>query len=300
MKSVCYNLNESDLQKESYKLASAVMAYLILGGFEIEPNIAIYEKASQSSHLEVLEELKAFRVADNIAPQHYVNIALGRESEVPKSDLDKIKSQLNGESELSQQEDFTKLLNTWKYQYLFLLKATHLWRLKDTDLEKAKSFIHWMMNEAYFSSVSFIFTLLFLAPTRMPKMIKNINSSDYKRLISGIKNASWDCTYVKHWQSTLAKTPPSTIQFLCSNDKIVRKLSRLLFANQDQSSEQTLLENFQETWGEFPGKKLYELYAIARLEVANNREHRKSHIKGFLSKIDQMILSLENELKNQK
>jgi hypothetical protein len=69
-------LNESKSQKESYKIVSATMAYFILGGFAIEPNIAIYEKASKSSHLCALAKLKAIRIADNITPQQFVRPVL--------------------------------------------------------------------------------------------------------------------------------------------------------------------------------------------------------------------------------
>ncbi len=47
-----YDLRESEGQREVYKLSAAVMAFFILGGFSIEPNMAVYTyPKSQDSYL---------------------------------------------------------------------------------------------------------------------------------------------------------------------------------------------------------------------------------------------------------
>ena len=54
---------------ESKRLVAAIMCFLILGGFELEPFLAVYEQAATTGQEAGVKALKAFRIADNIHPQ---------------------------------------------------------------------------------------------------------------------------------------------------------------------------------------------------------------------------------------
>lgn len=292
-----YDLKESEGQREVFKLAAASMAYFLLGGFTIEPNIAIYEKASKSSHDSAVEELRYFRIADHINPQCYVDIALGRMDQIPKEEIEKATNSIPQEVRASNENDFTRTLDTWKYSYVFLLKVAVLWKEERPGIEKAEKFIEWMANEIYFSNVLSVFSLLLLAPNRLSKMIKGINSSDMQKLSEGIKNAAWDCTYLKYWLNLINNTSSNVICFLCSNDKVMKKIALSMLAGDIKTGDETLLEQFKEFWGEKDGSNINDKYKEQREIVSKDQEKRKSSVKDRLTKVNDMIEKLENELR---
>jgi len=291
-----YVINGSADHIVAYKLASAAMAYFILSGFKIEPNISIYEKASKTSHDDALEILKNFRVADHIHPQCYVDIALGRIEKIPDEEIEKAVNLVSTETKVSNNSDFTKRLNEWKYSYLFILKAVELWKTVGTDLQKAEKYIEWMANDIYFSNVSSIFSLILLAPNRMSRMVKGINSNNVQKLSEGIKNAAWDCTYIRHWLKLINNSPSDNICFLCSNDNAMKKIALSLYPKDNKTEEETLLEHFTEYWGDKDGLKLYKKYKTERDSVSKNEEVRKNNVKNRLEKVDEMIEKLEVSL----
>lgn len=291
-----YGSRESEVQGERFNFVAATMAYFILGGFIIEPNIAIYEKALKLTHADALEELKYFRIADHINPHCYVDIALGRAHQIPQDKIDEAANSLSPETKASNESDFTKILNHWKYSYLFLLKVVDLWKSGGADVQKAEKFISWMADDSYFSDVSSIFSLLFLAPNRLPKMVKGINSESTQKLSEGIKNAAWDCTYVKHWLRLIKSTSSDTICFLCSHDKVMKKIALSLLPNDQMTGDETLLAEFKEYWGEKDGGQIFNQYKEKREFASKDKEKRQTSVKKRLEGINEMIKNLESKL----
>jgi hypothetical protein len=63
-------------------IGAALMAFLQCSNITIEPNIALYENAFGAN-----EELSLFRRADEVDPNIYTDIALGRKNSMPPDSL---------------------------------------------------------------------------------------------------------------------------------------------------------------------------------------------------------------------
>lgn len=282
------------------QLAAAVMVFFLLGDFWIEPNISLYEKAWRNSHEHAKYELENFRIADHIHPQHYADLALGKIDNISPKAIDQAKknSILSSvkNNDAIEEVNFKKTLTHWKTSYLFLLKATELWRGPNDDFKKAKSLIDWMVNDAFFSGVSSVFSLLLFSPSSPRKMLKGIGSNNKNKLYSGLQNAAWDCVYVKHWINLATHSETDTIWFLCSNDKALKQVASALLHRQGEDMNFKLVQHMKETWGEEKGQKLFNYYNEQVSTLDNSSHVRKQLVKDRMNNIDNMISSLENKL----
>lgn len=287
--------NESESRKVD-QLAAAVMAFFLLSDFLLEPNIALYEKAWRKSHQHAASELKSFRIADHIHPQHYVNLALGRNENIPKDAINEAKCSAASKLDVVKEANFKKVLNHWKTSYLFLLKVTELWRSTGTDLKKAKALIDWMKDDAFFSAVSSVFGILLLSPSRPGRMLKGIGSKNATKLQSGLQNAAWDCVYVKHWVNQASRSTSDIIWFLCSNDKVLKQVGAALLHRQGEDSGAKVTLQLEEAWGKKKGGELYAHYRMQTESMNHASPARKQLVSQRVDNIDGMISHLENKL----
>jgi len=178
------------------RLSCAIMCFFILSDFQLEPNIAIYEKASRTYHRNAQDELFYFRVADHIHPRLYASLALGRINKLPNHTIEHAKNLVRRMQDDHIEKNFSKTLNSWKMNYLFVLKAAMIWKSDVHGLKRAQKFLEWMVQESFFNAVASIFILLFLSPSRLSKMIRGINSESRKKFSNGLRNCAWDLTYI--------------------------------------------------------------------------------------------------------
>jgi len=287
--------NEAESRKVD-QLAAAVMAFFLLGDFLLEPNIALYEKAWCNSHQHVISELQSFRIADQIHPQHYVNLALGRKENIPSHALEEAKDNAASKLGVAEEANFKEVLTHWKTSYLFLLKTTELWRSPGTDFEKARALIDWMKDEAFFSAVSSVFGILLLSPSRPSKMLRGIGSENASKLHSGLQNSAWDCVYVKHWVNRASQSTSDIIWFLCSNDTVLKQVGAVLLQRQGEDSSTKLTLQMEEVWGKKKGRKLYDHYHMQTKSMNHDSPARKQLVIERVANVDNMISDLEIKL----
>jgi hypothetical protein len=284
--------NESE-QSKGYILAAATMAYLMAADFLIEPSISIYEKASKSSHDSAVEELYYFRVADNIHITEWINIALKRKRQIATDELE-IAKQHASKINRGHENNYAKILNPWKVNYYFILKAAQLWKSNDDDVEAAEDFISWMAEDSFFNAVSTVFTLIFFSPNRFSKMIKGINSISSQSLHDGLKNAAWDLAYITQWGKYCLNADQDCLWLLCSNDHALREIATWYLA--DGSLQDPLYSLLEQFWGNKKAKRIINTYNNIVSKVDRDKRKRNLALSDRFRSVDISICELEHVL----
>jgi hypothetical protein len=270
---------------ENERMACVLMYFFILSGIPVEPNIALYERAQKSSHQQALDELEFFRKADNVEPDIYAEIALGK------------RNNLQGASKIQRppivnkvpDEEFTKELKHWKLNYLYLMKVADLERTNGlSGQEKMKAFIQWMHEEMLLNNVVTHFVSMYFSPTRESGMLKGIGSDNPEKLKAGLHNAAWDLTYLRTWQQNYRKNEPHDIWLFSTRDKALHKLAKYFFI-----AELDML--FTPYWDAERATDLCSFYkTIAdQVQAANDRESRHKEVQ---ENLDALITEYEQRL----
>lgn len=270
---------------ENEKLACALMYFFILSGIPVEPNIALYERAQKSSHQQALDELEFFRMADNVEPDIYAQIALGQRNNLQGATRIQRPPIVNKVPE----EEFSKKLNHWKLNYLYLMKVAELERTNGlSGQEKMKAFIKWMHEETLLNNVVTHFVSMYFSPTRESGMLKGIGSEDTEKLKAGLHNAAWDLTYLRTWQQNYRKNEPHDIWLFSTRDKALHKLAKHFFIAE-------LDALFTPYWDAKKASDLCNYYkTIAdQVHAENDRELRQKALK---ENLDSLIAEYEKKL----
>lgn len=255
------------------KLCSAIMCFAILAKIEIEPNIGIHEYADSNGDAEAWRDLCILRHADNVDFHLYHSIFKGLADSLP------ITAQFPNSELPPQEHSFTKRLRFFSFSYAFLLQIASLEKAPIPPADKMLRYLDWMYNEYLFGAPAVLFGNIFLSPSRQKRMIKNINSADRLERLAGVRNASWDLTYIQQWLSYLKKQQEAAqIWIACSNDRIVTKIARLSIATDDARDDviqSRIREMMAECWGATDGGKIYGHYRRLASQVESpNRPNR--------------------------
>jgi hypothetical protein len=280
---------EDESLAKAYSLSSAVMAFLIIGGFEIEPRIAIDEQLSSSAHSQTKSALHLSLVANNIRVKEWIDIALGRRKVISSSEIDYSEAMV-ASANYGNDEANSRVIDTWKTNYYFVLKAVEIWKSSNNNLNNACKYIHWMKEEWLFSHGPTIFAMIFFSPNRYPKMIKNIDSHSKQKLIHGIQNAAWDLTFIRGWSNSYQSSNLNRLWLLCSNDTALRSITKMLYEDSEQS-ENPILEQLQKYWPVSDAQRIFDIYNQARSDNSNDKRQEK--VKDRINKRDNSIVDIE-------
>ncbi len=286
---------EEENQSKAYILSSAIMAFLIIGRFEIEDRIAIQEQLISSAHSQAESALCQFQVANNIRVREWIDIALGRKKNISSSEIDDSKARVAGENHENDKAYFSRLISDWKANYCFVLKAAEIWKSSSNNVNNACNFIHWMKEEWLFAHSPTIFAMILFSPNRYPKMIKGINSPSEQKLIQGLQNAAWDLTYIRKWSNYYQSSDLDRLWLLCSNDIALRSITKKIFEGSEQS-ENPVLEQLQEYWSDSDAQKIFDVYMQASAEITNDKDKRQQKLKEGTESIDNFITDLETKV----
>jgi hypothetical protein len=278
----------------SAKIAAAAAAFCILADIRIEPSIALYEYASKAGANASKEELAIFRIADNIAPRHYVDIALGRANRLPQYEID-AKSNLRLKSPSDDSADFSMRLRYWKLHYFQVLKIAALARSCESQQRVASEFIKWQLDEAFFDSVASMYCLAAISH-RPPKggMIDAIRSKNTDKFMSGLRRATWDIFVVDHFGRLSARADQQWA--LWSLDKALVEVARWTLIESTRDAQEQLGRYFRRLWGDQDGGHIAGAYAEAKAAIAQRGARRQNELNAVFSAIDLSIANLEGEL----
>lgn len=268
-----------------YRLAAAIIAFAQCSNILIEPNIALYEFAMTAGNNEANKELKLFRIADNIHPQNWTDLALGR------SNMLVYESPQLPDEYLNQKVDFTMPLKSWRRNYVLVLKIAELELKGDVPKNNIFKIIKWMYEDFLFGARALELANYYFTPG-MPrkKLLKNLRSSDRQKALKGIKNATWDLTLLSEWFNRIEENRHNNIiSLLCSFDKKMRELALIsITSSQDKLDKSEIyFQHFKMFWQEDTARKISIMYE----DYIENLNHssRKLNEYNYGSKIEKFI-----------
>lgn len=271
---------------ESIKLVAALMAFLQCADVFIEPNIALYEYASTNGSFTANEELRLFRIADNIYPKIYTDIALNRKN------ILKMKSGINSQAEAVY--NLENQLRSWNFNYTIVLKLALIELEAIEQHQKMAKFMKWMFEKFYFGAPATLFANCYFA--NKAKM-KGLKSLDRKRALASLKNMTWDLTFLTEWAKKVERQKETnTIWLLCSRDKTLMRIASCLMMARyvENALEEKAKNNFIENWGNRIGVELYGTY-LQYKQTCNDKSRVAN--KGFPSQyFEEIRLKFEREL----
>jgi hypothetical protein len=248
------SLGKSCIASHEHRLAAATLAFCQCCDILIEPNIALYELAANQGNQAAHEEETAFRIVDNTAPQLWVDIALGRVTQL----------NLLSQSETGRKNaeiDYCTPLKVWRRFYVLALKVAALSLQSGPAHILLERLFEWMHAEYLFLAPGTIMALCYFAPNSPKKgLLKQIRSADRDNALSGIKNATWDLTLVSEWIKMVHRQRESnTLALLGSLDTKLHTVARniLAFSDSDEVIAAKSRQMVDSLWGSDMGERLH-------------------------------------------
>jgi len=245
---------------------------------------------------EANKELKLFRIADNIHPQDWADFALGH-SDIFVPKLPKLSN-----IDFNQKVNFMMPLRSWRNNYILVLKIAEL-ELKNSNPDhNIIEFIEWMYKEFLFGANALMLANYYFARGNpRKKLLKNLRSTDRKKALKGIKNATWDLTLLTEWFNSIeSQQRTQKISLLCSLDKKLLELASLITDMSESNSNisEVYCEHFKKFWKEVTANKISTIYE----KYMENLSHssRKLNEYNYKSKTEKFIHDGESFILNWK
>lgn len=269
------------------RVAAAIMAFAQSANILVEPNLALYEASAVGGSEVTNNELRRFRIADNLDTKHWADLAIER---MPKLSVSEI--ELPSIPDSFEGIDFGMRLRRWLRNYIILLKLAEL-ELRGLDrFQRITELARWMHQDFIIGGPALIFAIHYLAPNSERRgLLKNLRSMDRQRAIRGIRNASWDLTLLSYWiRRGEEQKDRNTLTLLCSLDRKLIHLAHMLAPQSggDSSFEfrKSSLMKILEPWGEKQAPEISELIEefLANASNPSRQIHRPHEVD-----IDRMI-----------
>jgi len=278
-----------------FRLSAACLAFCTLADILVEPAMALYEYASTTSHADAISDHRHFRIADNVDPRHYIDIALGRMNRLPEEHLLDLHGDLTIASQNIRETNLQKTLNLWKPQYLYVLKTVHLLRNGLNGRVAAEALLRWQTEDAFYNAPATLFCLTAMSH-KPPRggMIKDVHKTILK-VQKGIRNATWDICLISQWGKCV-RDGNSTSWALSSNDIALRAIAQTLFIGTEESAEIRLSEFLRHHWGKRDGSNIFDAYLAHSVAARIGSQARTQATQQAFSRIDKSIWELEHQL----
>lgn len=276
-------------------IACAAMCFYIMGGFDIEVNFPMYERAFNNSG-DAASDMHYFRIADNLHPQVYANVALGKTDRIRRYDLAFAENEV---SKLAQPDcsAFQRVPLQWKHAYLKLLMACMIWKTIPSNLDRVSRYIKWVREQSLFLPAVESFVFLFCSESKMSKMVKGIASDNKDKLIRGIQSAAWDLSYVTYWANKAEQEQGKAIWFLCSNDKVLKRIAESILLVKGHDRDAFLGSMFACYWGARDASMVLQDYRTLEDEIRAQGDEREQNIQDLELSLDGAIMHCEEALR---
>lgn len=200
-----------------------LMALAQAMNFDIEPSIAFHELAYCDGNPIANEELRWFRAADHGQAKAWIDLALGR-----STDLATI------EPGPSTDFDLAAPIHRYRCNHAVALRVAALeLDSKKTPLERATALFEWMVSDFIVAGPAAIFAAMFLSPrASRAGMLKQIKSPNRARALAGVCNAAWDITHLSDFVCRAKASDHEKQRFVFATaDQTLAQLGNLLFSD---------------------------------------------------------------------
>lgn len=247
---------DGELAEQPHRVAAAVMAFCQCAGVKIEPNIPLYEAAATAGSPAANEELRRFRVADNLHPTFWADVALGRSVKLPPPGQ-------QPDPPPTKPVDFGMPLRRWRRNYIIALKIAELELRGGGGEARMAELLRWVYEDFLIGGPAVILAAYYLAPNSGRRgLLKGVRSDDRERAVRGVRNAAWDLTLLSTWLDAIqTQEERNTLTLLCSLDHKVIEFARLLTDKEAvrPTSESAWTKVFESLWGQAAGRRLSAL-----------------------------------------
>lgn len=211
---------------EHSKLAANVMAFAQCLDIQFEPSISFHEYANSAGNDSAIDDLVYFRLADKPAPSIWIDLALGRK------DTHLFDTRLN----VSPTFNLSRPLTRWTRNYIACLKIAELELNGDAPITKMLKLLEWMFNDFILAGPAMCFAALYFSD-QFPRggMLKSLRSQDRQKAQSGVKNATWDITYLSECVRKANDPSNLNMRFIfATNDTALKRVGELIFTSTEK------------------------------------------------------------------
>jgi hypothetical protein len=271
------------------RIAAAIMVFAQSANILVEPNLALYEATVAGGSETTRQELLQFRIADNLDINYWTDLAMGRTRELSFAD-----NELPTGSDECTEIDFEIRLERWSRNYILLLKVAELELSGGLDrTRQITELARWMYQDFIIGGPALLFAIHYLAPnSERSGLLKHLRSADRERALCGIRNASWDLTFLSDWiRRGGEQNEANTLTLLCSLDRKLLHLARKLGPQPashptDDEFRSSALMKILEPWGERQAHQIVDLIGgfLTNPDNPARQIHRPNEVD-----IDQLI-----------
>ncbi len=239
------------------RVAAALMAFSIYINAKLDPGLAVMEWFSPEQKPEILKQIHRFRELDNTDPTLFADIALGVTDALPVDGIRRLPKPTL--------PDMPERPTGWQFDYTALLKVAIL-TLKSEQGDRSRAdvmedFLNWCWGDYLFSSPAIQFGGLYLSPLRKKRMFKSLRSGDAEKALAGVRNATWDLSYLREWgRRTLEQRDSDHFNFFCSLDRALRESGREFLILGEGVPVDAQVALWERLWGEREAKRLFQVY----------------------------------------
>lgn len=165
--------------ENAYRIAAGALAFFQCCDALVEPCMPLLEQSSHDNAASADEELRLFRMADNIAPQNFADIALGRSDRLDLSSVKQFDS--------DEPEDPSEKPMWWTLNYALALKLALLELEQIDQRTKLERFLRWLHEDYIWSASAVMFAIVYLSPLRKHGMLKRLRSPDRRVALGGVR-----------------------------------------------------------------------------------------------------------------
>lgn len=278
---------------ETARVAAAAMAFLVTANVLIEPSIALYELAESVGPRQARAQLRAWRVADNVHPQAYLDVALSRADRIAPVALHEARAAVA--KRLEREPAIEPQVRHWRSHRLVLSQIALLDRSELRPAEKMHMLLDWSVDEAFLDGVATCFAIAFFGSRRPRGMLQGVRSASLERCLKSIRNAAWDLAYVSYWEKYARDGESDKIWIFCTFDRLLGQLARAAVGDRDGDTEAAAGGLFRANWSTPDAEALFAHYkdVLSRAEPSPERE---AVVRHRLENIDDLTLGTEREL----
>lgn len=233
------------------QIGAAFIAFCQCADIMIEPAMAIHESPNQ-----LKEELTWFRRIDNADTNALISIAFGGGHQIAIDQLPEI-GPLDLPGTIPE-----KLVGHMALQTA-VLKIVSLVRAGGRPVDNFERFLRWSYDEYLFSREAIHLALLQFSRGQAKPILRNINSHNPTKRLSGVENAVWDLIHARDWSKRIGDQGKNNdIWLFCSRDRALQRLARnmVMATDNDSKSMEHMEKIFSRSFDESAGKRLLRLY----------------------------------------